>query len=86
MTNSNNVGNGVGVSSLLGLLFVGLKLTGSIDWSWWWVTAPFWIPPVFVVACLVVGGILIGLGHVAGRLARNGEDLIKKNNEKGAVK
>ena len=27
---------------LLTLLFVGLKLTGHIDWSWWWVTATFW--------------------------------------------
>ena len=26
----------------LGVLFVGLKLTGHIDWSWWWVTAPWW--------------------------------------------
>ncbi len=28
--------------SLLGVLFVGLKLGGVIDWSWWWVTLPFW--------------------------------------------
>ena len=27
---------------LLGLLFVGLKLTNFIGWSWWWVTLPFW--------------------------------------------
>ena len=27
---------------LLGILFVGLKLTGFIDWSWLWVTIPFW--------------------------------------------
>jgi hypothetical protein len=30
--------------SLLLLLFIGLKLGGIIDWSWWWVMAPFWIP------------------------------------------
>lgn len=28
--------------ALLGILFVVLKLTGHIGWSWWWVTAPFW--------------------------------------------
>lgn len=33
---------GVGIFGLLGVMFVGLKLTGYIDWSWWWVTAPFW--------------------------------------------
>ena len=26
------------------LLFIGLKLSGHIEWSWWWVMAPFWIP------------------------------------------
>lgn len=30
----------------LGLLFMGLKLSHKIDWSWWWVTCPFWITPV----------------------------------------
>jgi hypothetical protein len=26
--------------SLLTILFVGLKLTNHIDWSWWWVMSP----------------------------------------------
>lgn len=26
----------------LGLIFITLKLTGCINWSWWWVTAPLW--------------------------------------------
>jgi len=34
--------NGIGVIDLLGVVFVTLKLVGVIDWSWWWVTAPFW--------------------------------------------
>jgi hypothetical protein len=25
------------------LIFLILKLTGGVDWSWWWVTAPLWI-------------------------------------------
>ncbi len=29
---------------LLGLLFITLKLTGYIGWSWWLVLSPFWIP------------------------------------------
>ena len=43
--------------SLLTLLFVGLKLTHYIDWSWWWVTAPLWMVSAlwiaFVLALLV---------------------------------
>ena len=30
------------LSVLLGILFVGLKLTHYVDWSWFWVTLPFW--------------------------------------------
>lgn len=33
----------------LTILFVGLKLTGYIEWSWWWVLSPMWLPPVAVV-------------------------------------
>ena len=45
---------GPGFSSLLGLMFIGLKLTGHIDWSWWWVLAPLWIPGAFVLALIAV--------------------------------
>ena len=41
-TGTNSSGGGVGVLGLLGVAFVVLKLTGFIDWSWWWVTLPFW--------------------------------------------
>ncbi len=43
MAESSSSGGGAGVAGLLGVLFVALKLTGVIAWSWWWVTAPFWI-------------------------------------------
>jgi len=34
---------------LLALLFIGLKLTNYIDWSWWWVTAPLYVPAIIVI-------------------------------------
>jgi hypothetical protein len=43
---------GIGVFGALGVLFVGLKLGGVIDWSWWWVTAPFWGPLALLAAVL----------------------------------
>jgi hypothetical protein len=46
--------SGAGATGLLGVLFVGLKLTHYIDWSWWWVTAPFWAPMVLLVALLIL--------------------------------
>lgn len=37
----------------LALLFVGLKLGHIIDWSWWWVLAPLWIPVAVAVVVLL---------------------------------
>lgn len=56
MSNSSSSG-GVGVVGLLGVVFVVLKLMDVIDWSWWWVTAPFWggLAVFIVVAPLFVG-------------------------------
>lgn len=42
MSGKQNSSGGIGVLGLLGVLFVALKLTGFIDWSWWYVTMPFW--------------------------------------------
>lgn len=42
---------------LLGVLFIGLKLTGFIQWSWLWVLAPFWIPSALMF--LVLGFIFV---------------------------
>ena len=39
----------MGICSVLGLIFVTLKLTGVIAWSWLWVLLPFWGPAVLVV-------------------------------------
>ena len=36
---SSSSSGGIGFFGLLGVAFIVLKLTGFIDWSWWWVTA-----------------------------------------------
>ena len=56
MSNSSSSSSGgIGVLGLLGVAFVVLKLTGVIDWSWWWVTAPFWGGfALFLVVALIV--------------------------------
>lgn len=35
------------------VIFTVLKLTGVIAWSWWWITAPIWIP-FFIAVILVI--------------------------------
>lgn len=51
---------GIGFLGLLTIVFITLKLTGVISWSWWWVTAPLWIP-VGVVAVVVILVAVIGV-------------------------
>ncbi len=51
---SSNSSSGLGLASVLFVVFLVLKLTGNIDWSWWWVTAPLWAG-----AALVILGILV---------------------------
>jgi phosphoglycerol transferase MdoB-like AlkP superfamily enzyme len=51
--------SGISIGGILGVAFVVLKLTGVINWSWWWVTAPFWAPlAVALVVMLVCFGII----------------------------
>ena len=45
---------GTSFSNLLFLVFLVLKLTKVIDWSWWWVTAPLWIPFSIVFICFLI--------------------------------
>ena len=40
----DNSSSGLGILDVLALVFIVLKLIGVIDWSWWWVLAPWWVP------------------------------------------
>jgi hypothetical protein len=46
---------GTSIVGLLGVAFVVLKLTGVIDWSWLWVTAPFWAGIALALVLFVIG-------------------------------
>ena len=51
-TNTDIIGGNI--TTILFLIFLTLKLTGHIDWSWWWVTAPLWIPAAITLGILVL--------------------------------
>ena len=51
---SNNTSSGVGLDIILFVVFLVLKLTDTIDWSWWWVTAPLWIPLAIGIVILAI--------------------------------
>jgi uncharacterized membrane protein YtjA (UPF0391 family) len=53
-SSSNSSSNGMGLASVLFVVFLILKLTGNIDWSWWWVTAPLWGGFALVILVILV--------------------------------
>lgn len=61
--------NGIGLMGFIFLIFLALKLTsiGAVaHWSWWWVTAPLWLPTAVYLG--FIGGVII-LGILAVILA-----------------
>lgn len=59
-------GHSMSIGTVLGIVFIVLKLIGLIEWSWVWVLAPFWIGAIITILALIVGLIasLIGYGVV----------------------
>ena len=75
MDNKTVVYNNFPIFGILGIVFIVLKLTGNIAWSWWWVTAPFWAP-FAAVTCLflffVIGGsIFISIAYLIDKIRGN---------------
>jgi hypothetical protein len=53
MSNNKN-SEGIGFTGLLTVLFIGLKLTNNINWSWWWVLSPLWIGFIIGVTLITI--------------------------------
>jgi hypothetical protein len=53
----NSSSSGIGFTGLLTIVFIILKLTNTIDWSWWWVLSPIWI--VIIIWVLILGIIIL---------------------------
>lgn len=51
---SSSSSGGIGFCGLLTILFIGLKLTGYITWSWVWVLSPLWISFAVIAVILLV--------------------------------
>ena len=65
MTNSKEIESrtsraGLGCMSVIGIVFVALKLTGTgpvAGWSWWWVFSPFWLPVALGFTIIVLAAV-----------------------------
>jgi hypothetical protein len=58
---NNNKSGGFSLGTLIFVIFLILKLTETgpvAHWSWWWVTAPLWIPFGIVILFFVITAII----------------------------
>ena len=61
MSKETNNG-GIGIFTLMFLILFTAKVFGAIDWSWWWVFSPVWVP---VAIILVVGLVILIIRGIA---------------------
>ena len=50
--------SGLGISAVLQIVFLVLKLTGLIDWSWWLVLVPLWADIGFGLLLIILALII----------------------------
>jgi hypothetical protein len=63
MSNNNNSASGIGLGMILFLIFMTLKLTGNITWSWWYVTLPLWGPALLAIAIVGIAALAAYIKH-----------------------
>ena len=54
MSKEVTVRGGIGLPALLVVVFIILRLCNVINWSWWWILAPIWIPVAIFIICIIV--------------------------------
>ena len=64
MSETKTSSSGLGLGTVLFLIFLVLKLTDKIDWSWWWITSPLWIP---LSLGILIGGFIVFLKAIVDR-------------------
>lgn len=83
MSNNSNNSGGAGFLSLLTIVFITLKLTEVIDWSWWWVLAPLWGPASLFLAFALFACCMALLVKLADRRASRGFARMAKRRREG---
>lgn len=61
MSDTDSNSGGIGLAGATFIVFLTLKLTHVIDWSWWWVTSPLWLPTVFLLLLAGCAGAIVGV-------------------------
>lgn len=58
--------NSLSLSAIVFIVLITLKLSGVIDWSWWWVTLPLWWWVPMMILIFIVAGIAGVIGYATG--------------------
>jgi len=61
MSDNSSKKSGLGIGTILFLIFLTLKLGGwgvVATWSWWWVFSPLWIPIAIILLIIIFAGII----------------------------
>lgn len=66
---------GISFFGLLTIVFITLKLIGTIDWSWWWVLSPLWIPIALVFLILLIQLTIAALGSASDKDKDDDEEI-----------
>lgn len=56
--------SGINFTGLLAIVFITLKLCGVIQWSWWWVLSPLWVPVVIALGCVAAALLLTAIASI----------------------
>ena len=57
-SNRSSSSGGLGLCSVLTIVFVVLKLVGVINWSWLWVLCPLWIDLILTIIILIIVAVI----------------------------
>jgi len=60
-------GGGIGLASILTIIFVIMKCLGYLSWSWLWVFAPLWIAASIAVGIVIIIGLVILVVYLVAR-------------------
>ena len=64
MNDTNPHAGGCSIVGVLTVVFIALKVTGLIDWSWWWVLSPLWIYTLLLLSILFIAAVVIAVIEV----------------------
>ena len=63
MSESKSSSGGIGFCGMLTILFIGLKVTNYISWSWFWVLSPTIIPILIGLSIIII----LAIGMIIGQ-------------------